>query len=245
MAFDFNFWDLALVIVVSLQVTAVAYIHAPRWKALILCMPFPFTIIFLGMGRPMDVTNVLGTVALLLYVHCIRWLHQRLRVPIVLSIALSLVVYCLFSWFIVGLVPATTETFWIGAAVVCLFAAVLHFGLHCRIEQAHRTPLPIWLKLPLIVVVVCLLLLLKESLQGFATTFPMVTVVGAYEARHSLWTLGRQIPIFIMTMIPMMVVVRLTQDHMGLEGAMALGWVAFLAVLLPMMRNHWASQPGD
>jgi len=39
-----------------------------------------------------------------------------------------------------------------------------------------------------------IILLLKASLQGFTTTFPMVTVVGASEACYSLWTLGRRSP---------------------------------------------------
>lgn len=241
MTLQLSVWDLALIAVVSLQVTTVAYIHAPRWKALILFLPFPFTMIALGLGNPIDVNNVLAMVAILLYVHGIRWLNTGFGVPVVPAIALSLVLYCLFSWSILAVVPATQEAFWIAAAMVFLLALALHLRLRSRIEPAHRTPLPVWQKLPIVIAVVCLLLVIKESLQGFATLFPMVTVVGAYEARHSLWTLGRQIPVFIMTMTPMMILIRLTQDHIGLGGAIVLGWLAFLLFLVPLTRHLWAA----
>jgi hypothetical protein len=232
-------WDLLLIAAVSLQVTAVAYLRAPRWKALILCLPFPFTIVALSLGRPIDVTNLLGLIAIFLYIHAIRLLYQHLDLPIVPAISLALIGYCLLGWAAVGLLPVTPMSFWTTAVAVCLLALFLHRRLPARSEPGHRTPLPIWLKLPVVVAVVCLLLLVKESLQGFATLFPMVSVVGAYEARHSLWTLGRQMPVLMLTLTPMMAVARLTQEQIGLGPSLLLGWTAFLLILLPLIRIMW------
>ena len=222
MPFAADPWDLLLIAAVSLQVTAVAYLRAPRWKALILCLPFPFTIVALGLGRPIDVTNLLGLIAIFLYVHAIRLLYRRLGLPIIPAISLALAGYCLLGW-----------------AVVCLLAFFLHRRLPPRSEPGHRTPLPVWLKLPVVVAVVCLLLLVKESLQGFATLFPLVSVVGAYEARHSLWTLGRQMPVLMLTLTPLMAVAHLTQKHVGLGPSLLFGWAAFLLILLPLTRAMW------
>ena len=242
MSFSPGFWDLLLIGIVSLQVTCVAYLRAPRWKALVLCLPFPFTTVALSLGHPIDATNLLGLVVIFLYVHIIRILHQRLGAPIVPAIILALIGYCLISWGAVRLLASAPVTFWTAAAVVLLLALLLHWRLSSRSEPDHRTLLPVWLKLPIVVAVVCLLLLIKESLQGFATLFPMVSVVGAYEARHSLWTLGRQMPVLMLTMVPLMVVTRLTQDYLGLGGGLLLGWCVFLALLVPLIRRMWLQE---
>ncbi|MBT4499378.1 MAG: hypothetical protein HOC74_16740 [Gemmatimonadetes bacterium] len=239
MPFAADPWDLLLIAAVSLQVTAVAYLRAPRWKALILCLPFPFTIVALGLGRPIDVTNLLGLIAIFLYVHAIRLLYRRLGLPIIPAISLALAGYCLLGWAVVDLLPATPMSFWTTAVAVCLLAFFLHRRLPPRSEPGHRTPLPVWLKLPVVVAVVCLLLLVKESLQGFATLFPLVSVVGAYEARHSLWTLGRQMPVLMLTLTPLMAVAHLTQKHVGLGPSLLFGWAAFLLILLPLTRAMW------
>lgn len=225
---------------VSLQVTAIAYLHAPRWKALILGLPFPFTTIVLTTSRPVDVTNVLGLVVFLCYLHGVRLLHQRLRLPIVPAIGLGLAGYCGLSAVAIAAVPNTLTTFWVAAVATAILGLVLYLALPHRQEPGHRTPLAIWLKLPIIAVVVGLLLLIKEQLQGFATFFPMVAVVGVYEARHSLWTLSRQIPVMILTMVPLMAVSYVTHPHLGLAWSLGLGWAAFLAVLVPLTLSLWA-----
>ena len=70
-----NPWDLLLVIVISVQATVLAYLQQPRWKAFMLSLPVPFTLMVLAAGRPIDVTNVLGLFLLLLFTHGVRWLH--------------------------------------------------------------------------------------------------------------------------------------------------------------------------
>lgn len=239
MAGPLNPWELALLVVVSLQVTVIAYLHAPRLKALVLALPLPFTLISLAMDHAVDATNLLGVVAIFVYVHLVRLLHQRAGLHIVPSIGLSVGAYCGLGWTLLHVVPATPATFWVLAGGLLVAGACLNWRLGSRAEPGHRTPLPIWLKLPVVLAVVCLLLAVKESLQGVATLFPMVSVPGAYEARHSLWTLGRQMPILVLTLVSLMIVTRLAQPHVGLLGALGLGWIAYLLLLGPLLRHLW------
>jgi len=107
-----------------------------------------------------------------------------------------------------------------------------------RDEPGHRSPLPVWIKLPVIMAVTLSLVLVKNQLRGFVTVFPMVGVIAVYEMRHSLWTTCRQIAVLMIALIPMLIVLRLSQDRLGLGGALPLGWVVFLAVLIPMTRKQ-------
>ena len=82
-------WDLVLVVVVSIQATILAYLHHPLWKGFMLLLPMPFTVAFLALGRPVDATNILGLVTLLIYTHGVRLLHDQMGVPIVPAIVLA------------------------------------------------------------------------------------------------------------------------------------------------------------
>lgn len=237
---DIGPWDLALLVLVSIQATVLAYMHAPKWKATVLSLPIPFTTIAMGLGRPVGSANVLALFVLLIYMQGVRVLHQRLRLPIVLSIGLSLLAYCAIGWVLARALPAGESIFWVAAAVTFAFALALHLLMPYRREPGHRTPLPVWKKLPLIVAVICLLILVKGALQGFATLFPLLGVVGAYEARHSLWTFARQVPVLMLAMVPLMVVSHVTQDYVGLGPSLALGWPVFLCALVFITRTMWA-----
>ncbi|NPV08574.1 MAG: hypothetical protein HPY83_11525 [Anaerolineae bacterium] len=239
MPFHFGAWDAVLIVAVSVQATALAYLPQPRLKALAYVLPFPFTIATLALGRPVDATNVLGLLLLFGYIQGVRLLHDRLRLPIVAAILLSALSYTAAGWLMAPIVPASDGAFWAAVALSLALAATLYLRISHRDERAHRTTLPVWIKLPVVASVIVALVIVKEYLQGFMTLFPMVGVVGAYEARHSLWTMGRQIPTWMLAMIPMLVVIRLTQYGLGLPGALALGWVVFLAVLLPLTRRQW------
>ena len=62
-------------------------------------------------------------------------------------------------------------------------------------------------------------------------------------------TLARGIPAFMISMVPMLAICRLTQARLGLGAALGLGWVGFIAVLLPLSRRLWLpghpSAPGQ
>lgn len=236
-------WDLVLVAVVALQSTALAYVAPPRVKSIFLTLPFPFTVVTLAVGLPVDAANVLAMFLLLAYIHGVRLLHDGLGVPIVAAIALALGGYCAAGWLLADLVPSGAAAFWPACAAVFAVGAIVLATSAPRAERAHRTRLPVWQKLPAVLAVVCVLVVVKQELRGFATLFPLVGVVGAYESRHCLWTMGLTAPALMVTLVPMMAVVYLTQGHLGLLGALGAGWVLFLALLLPLMRWQWRRWP--
>ena len=232
--------DIALVLVVTAQAALMAYVHSPRLKALIYTLPLPFTAATLSVGKPVDATNVWGWAALFAYVWLARFLYLRCRVPILAAIVGSAVTYVLLGWAIARSVGPSDWAFWLAAGAVWCAALALAMVLPPREEPGHRSALPIWAKLPPILVIVLLMVLLKNTLRGFVTTFPYVGVFAVYEARHSLWTLGRQVPIFAIAAVPMIVAIRLLQSAIGLPAALAAGWAVFLPILYVIYRSRLA-----
>ena len=221
-------WDITLILAVAVQATVIAYVHDPRWKGVLYVLPVPFSLAVLALGKPIGTDHALGLPMVLLFAHAVRWLHVNGRLPIVPAIVLAALGYCLIAGTVVRLVPPGEAPFWIALAAAGILGALLHRYLPHREERGHRSPLPLPLKFVLVAGVICAVLAMKHWLQGFMAFFPMVGVVAAYEARHSLWTWARPIPAWMITMIPMLVACRLAQPHLGLGGALALGWALFL-----------------
>jgi hypothetical protein len=231
----FSWWDLGLLLGVSIVGTLVAYLRHPEHKALMLMLPIPFTFAALGLGRPIDGTNVLGLCLLILYGTCVWALHARLRVPIIVAILASVTVFCVIGGSVARVMPASDRAFWLSVAFAAVTCVALRQVLPHRAEPEHRSPLPLWVKFPTIVAVIGAVILLKKQLGGFVTAFPMVGVVTSYEARFSLWTLVRRYPSLVLVMLPTLVVIRLTQGHIGLPAAIAAGWAIWAVSLAAML----------
>jgi len=77
------------------------------------------------------------------------------------------------------------------------------------------------------------------------TVFPMVSIIAVYEARHSLRTMCRQVPIAIVTAMTMFVIIRLAEPWMGLRWAMLPCWIACLLLLVLFTRRQWARDYAD
>lgn len=240
----FTAYDIVLIIVVSVMGTAVAYVRHPEHKAFVLMLPLPFTLATLSLGRPVDATNVLGLGMLFCFSFGVWALHRRARWPILAAITFCAVSYCAIGALIARLRPTGDAAFWGATAVMLAAALTLTRALPYRAEPHHRTPLPLWIKLPAIALVITCLIAIKRHLGGFMTLFPMVGVVAAYEARHSLWTIVRRIPWIILTLTPMIVVIRLTQARVGLPAALAIAWPVFLTGLW-LFRKHYQSTQGE
>ena len=217
-----SLWDIALVFVVTLQATAIAYSISPRWKAVFLMLPLPFTTIVLSLGQPLDASNLLSMVILLIYTLSVRTLHQYMH--IVPAIALSVLLY-------------TSAGLIFISGIFFLRIVPLPDG------PSHRTPLPLWQKLPAILLVVAVIVMIKNSLQGFASLFPLLGTVGAYEVRHNLWLLVRSVPTLMCALTPMIIVTRLTQEHIGLGFALLLGWMIYIPILILINRQPKSSTP--
>ena len=233
-------WDWALVAAVTLQASVLAYQRSPFWKAFVLLIPIPCSIAVLAVNCRVDSTNLWGMVLLYLFTHAVRLLHYDLRMPIVPAIALSALGYCGLGAVAVAMLPESDWFFWASAAGVAALAGVAWATFPRREEEGGRTDLPPWIKLPAIAAVVLMLVLIKNSLRGFTTVFPMVGVIAAYEARNCLWTISRAIPAALLTLLPMAVTIRLAQDHVGLPAALALAWVVVLCILWPLTKAFLA-----
>lgn len=240
MHISFGIWDIALLVVVTIQATVLSYVHAPKWKAFVWSLPIPFTLASLALGRPIDATNVMGLNALLIYTHGVRLLHQRFRLPIVPVIIVCALAYCAIGWRLSRALSADDTTFWITAAGTFGLGVVLYLATPHKEEPGHRSPLPVWVKLPAIAIVILFLIIVKNSLHGFMTMFPMVGVVAAYEARESLWTIGRQVPVLMMTTVPLMATSRLLYGNIGLGPSLLVGWVVFACALAFFTRRMLA-----
>lgn len=243
-----NPWDFALIVVVSLQATALAYLRQPRAKALLLSFPFPFSMAFLSVGHPLDVTNILGLGLLLVFFSAVGWIYLRLGHHIVLAIVASALLYALTGSALARFLVRDDRTFWTGLALILCLATLMRMRRPRTDGPPHRSPLPVYVKLPLIMAVITLLILIKQYLQGFTTIFPMVGVIAAYEARHSLWTMTRQIPLIMLTMAPMMTAMRLTQPHLPPSATLAVGWLFFgmaLTAVRRLDRKQHQSGPAD
>jgi hypothetical protein len=232
-----GFWDILLIIIVTLMSCILAYLPDPRWKAFLLSLPIPFTIAVLAVGRGVDATNAIGLLLLCAFMHAVRILHNQWRVPILLAIFAAAAFYCITATSLVPIIPHTDAAFWIAVAVVLALAIFLMTAKR-RDEPHYRTPLPIWIKLPAILTVVIGLVLMKSILQNFMTVFPMVSTITVYETRHSLYTTSRQMPVVMLTMLPILIACRLVQDHIGLPAALACGWLLFGLVITPISRLH-------
>jgi hypothetical protein len=216
--------------------TLMAYIPAPRWKAFLLSMPFPFTIANLSLGIPLGPSHALGLLVMLLFTHLVRWLNYGLKLAIFPAILISAAVYMGLGITLNHLVPPTPLAFWLFLVLDFALGVLLLRLLRHREEPSYRSPLPVAVKTLAVTGVVSLLVVMKKLLGGFMTMFPMVGVVAAYEARYSLWAIARQISVVMVTMPPMMGVMWLMQNRLGTTIAVSLagGWAAFLAVLLPL-----------
>ena len=49
----------------------------------------------------------------------------------------------------------------------------------------------------------------------------------------------RAMPDFMFAMIPMMAVVRVVQPQIGLGPALGAGWLVFIPMLAPLIRDFW------
>jgi hypothetical protein len=237
-----NFWDLMLLISVPAMGTLVAYVRAPRTKAFILCIPLPFTLAALALGESMNATHVLALIVLLGFWFLVYCLRCCASVPIVAAIGLAIIAYCAASAFLARTVPKTDLSFWIAEILVVIVAGFLWLLLPHRVEKEHRSTLPIWIKFPIMFAMVLGLIAVKPLLSGFMTLFPMVGVFTAYEARHSLWTACRQIPVLMLSMASMLATMHVVTPHRGVGMGIATGWMVMGLVLAGLTVRHWAME---
>jgi len=234
-------WDAVLVLTVSLQATVIAFLHKPRWKALVYSFPVPFSIANLSLGSQIGLTHVIGLFGILLYANMVRLLHRRLGLNIALSIALSALTYSLLGALINMLIPGSDSLFWPVLLAVIVVSTLLILLMPFRMEPGHRTDLPIHIKFLAVAGVICFLVVVKKFLGGFMTLFPMVGVVAAYETRNSLWALSRQAPVAALGICMMIAAMRVAQNTygFGIAASLAPGWIAWAVMVALVTFFRW------
>ena len=110
--------------------------------------------------------------------------------------------------------------------------------LPARQEPHHKSPLPVPLKTLLIFVIVLFVVLAKSHFRGFMISFPYVTVFAVYESSHSLYTLARRMPSFILPFLPVLLFCRYLPAHVGFTGALIASWICFIPLFLLMDRFY-------
>lgn len=227
----FGLWDIILILVVTAQASILAYISDPKKKSFVIVFPFPFTIATISLGGVIDATNVLGLVNLAFFTYGVWFFYTKLRFNIVFSIIFFALVYCLVGIFLAGMINRSDFTFWVSVLFVSIFALCLAFFTPCVEENPYRTDLPVWIKVPIIAVVIVFLITLKKYLSGFMTVFPMVGVIAAYEGRFMLKSLCRQIPLLSISLISLMMTAKILMIFINPYLSLLAGWITFLFVL--------------
>ena len=235
----FSLQDLAYISAALVQCSVVAYVRRPQWKAICMAVPIPFTMASLALGLPLGASHVCGLPLFLGYIHAVRLLYARTRLPIVPCIALSALGYAVAAAALARVIPSTAAAFWLSATGAGVVSFALFLALPHRPEPSHRTPLPLWTKLPVMAAVVVTIVILKRFLGGFMASFPLVSVIGAYEARHSLRAMCRQSSVFVTSFAPALMVVRLLQGEVGLGPAFVVGWAVLVCILVPFSWIVW------
>lgn len=232
-------WDAALIVAVTAMVAVMALLRTPRRKALVLSVPLPFTIATLAVGRPIDATHVAALWLLFSYTLAVYLSHRRLGLALLPSSALAAAGFIACGSVLNLLLPNGEAAFWIAVVATLLAAVVMLRALPVSREAGVRVDLPLARKLPMVALVVAALVVLKGVMGGFMTLFPMVGVVASFENRHGLWANVRQVPVVMLTMLPLMVTTRLLEPSLGVAGALVLGWIPFALVLAPFARRAW------
>ena len=160
--------DVALVVVVSAMATAMAYIRDPVLKTVIYLIPLPFTAAAISAGFEVEVTHALGVMLIPSFIWAVRWLHVKVGLPIVVADVVGAGAYCAAGWMLVHVVPLNDPSFWAIVGISVASGLVLGSVVPSRQETAHRTSLPVALKLPLSVAVVLCLVALKGAVSSSA-----------------------------------------------------------------------------
>ena len=239
MHLPFGAGDIALMLIVTAMAVGMAYVPSPRAKSMLYMLPLPFTAAMLATGQSVDATHMCGMTAIWLYPWVAWLMHGRLGLHIILASGAALGIHTSLSLALARIIPSSGASeqacFW-SVWVVALAAGGLALLVPARREASHRSALPAYLKVPLVLLLVAGVVMLKEQLRGFMPTFPFATVFAVYESRRSLHTLASRFPIFLVGFLPMIVACRWAIPAWGHAAGLAAGWAVYLPVYIGLDR---------
>ena len=232
----FSIYDWLLIFMVTALGTLSAYLKDPQLKAVTATIPIPCGFAYIAVGLPMGAANAISGFMCFLYVHIVRILHYKVKVPIVPSIIAGLAFFVALGTFLMPRIP-DTEAWFIGACAFDFIVGVTMFQTQSyKSGVRYKTPLPIYIKAPAIAGVVSGLMLIKQLMGGFCTSFPMMNSIVSYESRSSLGEGGRGLPVCLVAGAFMFVGMRDLGVGLGVNHWIVLlcGYVLFAAIYWPL-----------
>ena len=237
--FHFSLYDWLLVFMVTALGTLSAYLKDPQLKAVTATIPIPCGFAYIAVGLPMGTENAVFGFMCMLYVHIVRILHYKVKVPIVPSIIAGLAFFVALGTFLHSRIPEG-EAYFIGACVFDFIIGVIFFQKQkYKSGVRYKTPLPIYIKAPAIAGVVSGLMLIKRLMGGFCTSFPMMNSIVSYESRFSLGDQCRQLPLFLIAGPFMFATMRYVEIGFGLNHwiVLLIGYVVFATIYWPLNKE--------
>ena len=235
----FSLYDWLLIFMVTALGTLSAYLKDPQLKAVTATIPIPCGFAYIAVGLPMGTANAISGFMCFLYVHIVRILHYKVKVPIVPSIIAGLAFFVALGTFLMPRVPDTEAAF-LGACAFDFIVGVIMFQKQSyKSGVRYKTPLPIYIKAPAIAGVVGGLMLIKRLMGGFCTSFPMMNSIVSYESRYSLGDQCRQLPLFLIAGPIMFIEMRYIEIGLGLNHWIVLlcGYILFAAIYWPLNKE--------
>ena len=237
--FHFSFYDWLLVFMVTALGTLSAYLKDPQLKAVTATIPIPCGFAYIAVGLPMGTANAISGFMCLLYVHIVRILHYKVKIPIVPSIVAGLAFFVALGTFLMPRIPEG-EAYFIAVCVFDLVVGIILFQKQSyKSGTRYKTPLPVYIKAPAIAGVVAGLMLIKRLMGGFCTSFPMMNSIVSYESRFSLGDQCRQLPLFLIAGPFMFAEMRYIEIFLHLNHWIVLlcGYVLFAAIYWPLNKE--------
>lgn len=237
--FHFAFYDWLLVFMVTALGTLSAYLKDPQLKAVTATIPIPCGFAYIAVGLPMGSANAVSGFMCFLYVHVVRILHYKVKLPIVPSIVAGIAGFVALGMFLMPRIP-NTEPWFIGACLFDLVVGIVVFQKQkYKSGVRYKTPLPIYIKAPAIAGVVSGLMFIKHLMGGFCTSFPMMNSIVSYESRYSLGDQCRQLPLFLIAGPFMFALMRYLEICLGFNHWIVLlcGYVLFAVIYWPLNKE--------
>ena len=147
---NFSFYDWLLIIMVTALGTLSAYLKDPQLKAVTATIPIPCGFAYIAVGLPMGAANAISGFMCLLYVHIVRILHYKVKVPIIPSIIAGLAFFVALGTFLMPRIPDSEPVF-IGVCIFDFIVGVVLFQTQSyKSGVRYKTPLPVYIKAPAI-----------------------------------------------------------------------------------------------
>jgi hypothetical protein len=222
--------------VLTVFVSAIAYIHSPRMKTLVFSLPVPFTCAYLATGMQINATHLTGLVFVTLYHWIVYLIYKRLGLPLWLGIAVGAVTY-LASGIAIAAIPGVTKCpVLIMLGIVFVLWAIASWLYHPIHEPGHRSRAPWYVKMPIIFPIAIGLFAMKDLLMGAVTTFPYAGVFTSYEMRHSPRTLAGQYTINNVSFMLMFFTIWKLEGRVPKPLPLLGGWAVLLVTLFSIYR---------